>query len=277
LIPHAGAAEVGADNTSVTNARLIVPDGSSLLQAIASGETRWFAFGIEPAKTYVVEVVDPYSDIVENGIDPMLIRDATGVGGPPEVDWWCHTNNVRAPALSSDTVGGQRCVVRAWPPAPNRTQNKRGVYVAVSRVAGPSFRIRVRESTLYGRWTTNGYDFRVVVDNRGVDSTCAELLFFPQAGATHDGSVWSGAMVSATLTVPPFGSREYVLANGTLVGSDNKGAVRIGACGTPLAPHVTDFVAGSVHVTTYAYNPVTGKHLYFFPAVANDATTAGGH
>ncbi len=55
-------------NTSVANARVIVPDGSSLLQTIGGGETRWFVFGVEPGKTYVVEVVDPASDLVANTI-----------------------------------------------------------------------------------------------------------------------------------------------------------------------------------------------------------------
>src|SRR6266496_4204822 len=62
----AGAQNVGPlVNTSVGNARVIVPDGTSLLQADSSG-TRWFVFGAEPGKSYVVEAVDPASDLAAN-------------------------------------------------------------------------------------------------------------------------------------------------------------------------------------------------------------------
>ncbi len=109
-------------NTSVANARVIVPDGSSLLQAQTPGETRWFVFGAEPGKTYVVEAVDP-SDLV--GTDRgVFAYGASGVAAPPEASVDC-TANLRAPALevASD---GKRCIVRTFPPSPGNTQNKRG-------------------------------------------------------------------------------------------------------------------------------------------------------
>ncbi len=230
LVALPAQAQVGPlANTAVGNARVIVPDGSSLLQNIGGGETRWFVFGTEPGKTYAVEVVDPYSDLASNTIGAVNVTDGSGVSAPAETNVDC-TANARAPALvvASD---GIRCIVRVFPPTVGNTQNKRGIYVAVGTVAGPSFQIRVRESTIYGRWTTNGYDFHVELENTTADALCAQILFLPNAGDSYSGT-WSGGLMQTTLTIPAFGANKFVFPNGTLVGAlnDNKGTLRIGAC-----------------------------------------------
>ncbi len=256
-------------NTTAANARVIVPDGTSLLQADSTG-TRWFVFGVEPGKTYAVEVVDPASDLVANTIGSVTLSNGSG-SPPPEANVDC-TANTRAPALevASD---GIRCIVQTLTPAPGNTQNKRGVYVAVASVTGPSFQIRVRESTIYSRWTTNGYDFHVELQNTTADSVCVQVTFYPNAGDAYAGT-WSGGLSSpplAALTIPPFGANKYVLPNGTLVGTanDNRGTMRLGACNTPV-----NFVPSAIHVSTFAYNPVTDKFLYFFVNTANNGATS---
>jgi hypothetical protein len=256
-------------NTTVGNARLIVPDGSSLRQSISTGETRWFVFGAEPGKTYVVEAVDPDSDLVSDTIGALHVYAANGTTTPPpETNVDC-TAGQRAPALEVPVaVDGMRCVVRAFPPSPGNTQNKRGLYVAVGSVTGSSFQIRVRESTIYGRWTSNGYDFHVELENTTADSMCAEIIFLPNTGDSYAGT-WSGGLTTTTLTIPPFGANKYVLPGGTLVGPDNKGTLRIGACAVP-----TNLVPSGLHVSTYAYNPVTDKFLYFFTNPANNGATS---
>ena len=269
LVAVPAQAQVGPlANTAVGNARVIVPDGSSLLQNIGGGETRWFVFGTEPGKTYAVEVVDPYSDLASNTIGAVNVTDGSGVSAPSETNVDC-TANARAPALvvASD---GIRCIVRVFPPTVGNTQNKRGIYVAVGSVAGPSFQIRVRESTIYGRWTTNGYDFHVELENTTADALCAQILFLPNAGDSYSGT-WSGGLMQTTLTIPAFGANKFVFPNGTLVGAlnDNKGTLRIGACATPV-----NFVPSALHVSTYAYNPVTDKFLYFFTNTANNGATS---
>jgi hypothetical protein len=255
-------------NTSVANARVIVPDGSSLKQAVGGvGETRWFVFGTEPGKTYVVEAVDTDDDTVVNDIGTLNVFAADGTTTPPaETSVNCAANG-RAPALevASD---GKRCVVRTFPPATGNAQNKRGVYVAVGGVTGSSFQVRVRESTIYGRWTTNGYDFHVELQNTTADSMCAEIIFLPNTGDSYAGT-WSGGLTVLQLTIPPFGANKTVFPNSTLVGPDNKGALRIGACAAP-----TNLVPSGLHVSTYAYNPVTDKFLYFFTNTANNGATS---
>ncbi len=88
-------------------------------------------------------------------------------------------------------------------------------------------------------------------------------------GATRYAGTWSGGLTVLQLTIPPFGANKTVFANSTLVGPDNKGAVRIGACAAP-----TNLVPSGLHVSTYAYNPVTDKFLYFFTNTANNGATS---
>ena len=102
-------------NTRVANARVIVPDGSSLLQLVGSpAETHWFVFGVEPGKTYAVEVVDPASDLVANTIGCVTASD--GAVGRRRRRSSDRTLNLRAPALqvASD---GMRCILRTFPPS----------------------------------------------------------------------------------------------------------------------------------------------------------------
>ncbi len=256
-------------NTAPANARVIVPDGSSLSQTVAGpSDTRWFVFGAEPGKTYAVEVVDPYSDIGSSAIGSVDIFDSSGASPPPESDHDC-TMNARAPALAVAS-NGIRCIVRTFMPNTGNTVNKRGILVAVGTVSGPNFEIRVRESTIYGRWTTTGYEFHVELQNTTADSVCAQIVFLPNSGNSYSGT-WSGGLTYQGLTVPAFGANKYVLPNSTTVGSNNdkKGTLRIGACTGTL-----NFVPGALHVSTYAYNPVTDKFLYFFTSTANSGAAA---
>ena len=140
-----------AANTTAANARVIVPDG----ELAAAG-------GGEPGRGTLVRVRGGAGEDLRGGGG----RSGERPGG--EHDWQrgvvqrrrrgaagdeldC-TLNTRAPALqvASD---GMRCVLQTLPPSIGNAQNKRGVYVAVTSVAGPSFQIRVRRtrSTAAGR------------------------------------------------------------------------------------------------------------------------------
>lgn len=261
-----------AANTAVANARVLVPDGSSIKQTIAGGETRWFVFGAEPGKTYAVEVIDHESDLPSNTIGAVDLFDSTGSAAPPETNINC-AMSTRPPELGL-TSDGVRCVVRTFLPATGNLENKRGIFIAVSAVSGPQFQIRVRESTIYGRWTTNGYDFHVEMQNTTADAVCAQLALLPNSGNTYTGGQWSGGVFSTTLTIPAFGANKVVVPNGTLVGAanDNKGTLRIGAC--PPLSGAQNFVPGALHVSTYAFNPLTNQFLYFFVNTTNNGSTS---
>ena len=79
---------------------------------------------------------------------------------------------------------------------------------------------------------------------------------------------------SLPLTIPPFGAVKTVVNNGTVVGTGGppdslRGTMRVGACNNPV-----NFVPGAVHVSTFAYNPLTDKFLYFFVNTANNGATS---
>jgi hypothetical protein len=252
-------------NTTAAAARVIVPDGTSLFQPIAPAETRWFAFEAEPGKTYVVDILDPYGDLGTNVIGAVAVTDSGGVSAPPEANSNCSavaTN--RAPGLEVNT-DGWRCIIRTFTPTNGATQNKRGIYVSIGSGGGTSFQIRVRESTIYGRWTTNGYDFHVELQNTTADSTCVQIVLNPGTGYVYSGGAWSvaGAIVSTQVPVPPMGAIKTVFANGTLSGGDNKGTMRLTDCGTG------ELVPNGIQVSSFGFNPVTNVFYYTTPTRAN--------
>ncbi len=94
------AQKVGPANLAVGTARVIVPDGTSLVQTgVIPTDVRWFVFGVEPGKTYAVEVVDTDSDLSANTIASVGIFAADGTTTPPAETSVDCTANTRAPAV----------------------------------------------------------------------------------------------------------------------------------------------------------------------------------
>ncbi len=240
-----------AANTVVGNARLLIPDGTATFQSMSPGETRWFYFGSEEGKTYTIEAINPYGDSNFNAVS-LGVFDSDGVSAAPETTTNCGLAST-APAIEGlPGSDGARCVIRMFRPTSITTLNKRAIYVSVFSNNANAFQIRIRESTLYGRWTTNGYDFHVEVQNTTTDSILIELDFYPGTGTTPP----TGTTFSTCLTIPPMGAAKYVRPNGSTVNGDNKGSLRVHSC-------LEEFVAGSVVVNNYAYNPVTNQFIPF--------------
>ncbi len=134
---------------------------------------------------------------------------------------------------------------------------------------GSHFKIRAREGTIYGRWLTNGYDYHVEVENTTADAMCVEVARYPAAGLTYTaGPGWAGSIASFQLNVPPFGAVKQVIPKGGAVGADTEGTLRITACAAP-----TNLMASGLHVSTYGFDPVTNRYIYFFTGTANDGKT----
>ena len=271
------AAAIAATCPTCTNlARLLVPDGTSLQQTFtAFPETRWFALTVEPGKTYVIDAVDPSGDLSANAIGTLGVFAPDGISAPAEASVDCTAANGPRPPAVDVASDGIRCVLRTALPTAGMQQNKRPVYARVTRAdpvllgGGAQFRIRARESTIYGRWLTNGYDYHVEVENTTGDAMCVEVARYPAAGLTYAaGPGWSGAIASFTLTVPAFGAVKQVIANGSLVGADSEGALRISACGSPV-----NLIPGALHVSTFAFDTMQSRFIYFFTTTANEGKT----
>lgn len=257
---------IGSNNMFAGGARVIIPDGTNMYQSYSGSETRWFTFEAEPGKTYNVEVLNPYDDLGFNAIGLVSITDDLGLAAPPETSFSCFQSN-RPPGLEV-SGDGVRCIIRTFYPTNGLTQNKRGIYIGIGPGVGTQLQLRVREATIYGRWTTNGYDFHVEVQNTTSDSVCAEIDLYPNSGFAYTAGAWVvggvGFPYSTSLTVPPLGANKVVIPAGTLSVNDNRGTLRIHDCGSG------ELVSGGVHLSTYAYNPVTDKFLYFFPTMPNN-------
>jgi hypothetical protein len=257
--------------------RVLVPDGTSLAQAFAAyPETRWFVMTVEPGKTYVIETLDPAGDLTANAIGTLGIFGPNGLSAPPEANVDCASANGPRPPAVDVASDGLRCILRTFPPAAGLLQNKRPVFVKVTRMnpasgGGAQFRIRAREATIYGRWTTAGYDYHVEIENTTTDSICVEVTRYPKSGLTYSTS-WSGTIAPFSLTVPPLGAVKTVITKNSAVGADTEGTFRIGACAVPL-----NFVAGAVHVSSYAFDSVTNRYVFFFTTPANDGKTRTTH
>ena len=255
--------------------RVLVPDGTSLSQAFSAyPETRWFAMTVEPGKTYVIDAVDPTGDLTTDAIGTLGVYDVDSLSSPPEANVDCTAANGRRPPAVDVNSDGIRCIVRTALPTAGMQQNKRPVYVKVTRMdpasgGGAQFKIRAREATIYGRWLTAGYDYHVEVENTAGDSACVEIAQLPRSGVTYAaGPGWSGPVTASTLNVPAFGAAKVVIPKGVPVGADTEGTLRINACSTP-----TNLLPAGLHVSTYAFDPVGNRYIYFFTATANEGKT----
>ncbi len=254
-------------------ARLLVPDGTSFAQTFSAyPEARWFVMTIEPGKTYVVEALDTSGDLTANAVGTLSVLAEDGLS-PPEASVDCTSANApRSPAVAVAN-DGLRCVIRAVPP--NGTLlNKRPVYIKVTRMdpalgGGSQFKIRARESTIYGRWLTAGYDYHVEVENTTGDAMCVEVARYPASGLTYTaGPGWSGSIASFQLNVPAFGAVKQVIAKGSAVGRIPRARCGSNACAAP-----TNVMAGGLHVSTYAFDSVADRYIYFFTGTANEGKT----
>jgi YVTN family beta-propeller protein len=255
--------------------RVLMPDGTSILQTFtAYPETRWFALTVEPGKTYVIEAADAGGDLGANAVGAIALFGEDRLSAPPDASYDClAVHGPRPPALGV-AGDGVRCVLFAGAPFPGFLQDKRTVYVRVTRMdpaagGGAQFRIRARESNVYGRWRTAGYDFHVEVENTTADPTCVWVTRYPASGLGHAPSAgWSGAVSVFSMTVPAFGAEKKVFLSGDFVGTDGDGTLRISACGG-----AQNLLPGALHVSTYAFDSVANRYIYFFTSTGNEGKT----
>jgi serine protease len=274
ILDMAAAVASACAGCATSSSRLLVPDGTSETQTFtAYPETRWFAMTVEPGKTYVIDTADPSADLTANAIGTLNVFAGDGVSAPPEANVDCTAANGPRPPAVDVNSDGIRCVLRTA--LPNGTLlNKRPVFIKVTRMdpaagGGSQFKIRAREATIYGRWLTAGYEYHVEVENTTGDPMCVEVARYPAAGLTYTpGPGWSGAIASFMLTVPAFGAVKQVIPNGSLVGSDNEGTLRISACNSQV-----NLDPGALHVSTFGFDSVANRFIHYFTSTANEGKT----
>lgn len=266
-----------ANNDVVGSAHYLIPDGSNVFIGWGSEGQKWYYTEVEAGKTYVVDVIDPYADAGGGSPDGIAIFDSDGTSAPPELTYGCSestTTNTSGPAGRAPAIlnYGERCIIRTYVPDTIGTSlNKRPIYIEVLHFGtNNAAQIRVRESTIYGRWTTNGYDFHIELQNTSSDSMCVQILLYPNSGLTYTGSGYTNVPIYFnSITVPAFGANKLVVPNGTTSGvsADKRGTMRLHDCGSG------ELNTAALNVSTYAFSPGINQYLYFFSTSANHGTS----
>ena len=142
---------------------------------------------VEPGKTYAIEAADVNGDLTANAIGSLNVYGPDTVSAPAEANADCTAANGPRPPAVEVASDGIRCVVRTALPTAGMQQNKRALFVKVTRMdpatgGGSQFKIRAREATAYGRWIINGFDYHVEVENTTGDAMCVEVSRYPASG-----------------------------------------------------------------------------------------------
>lgn len=241
----AKAAPKLAVNTTAANARHLVPDGGWLQDSIDNVNTEaWFSIPIYFEHTYSIEAYVPFA---ENGAAvtslDIGVFEANGTtditpandefGAQPNLDEEGIEGGDRRTLNNFSTDRFVRIVIRACcgntPPA-----------------AGISFHLRVTDLTqTAARWTTNGYQMLIAINNSSRQPVTGFVDYFNSAGAFID---------LDTFNLPADGSAQFSHAANVAIGGVFFGGVRV--IPTSGAP-------GAITAHEYNFNPAVGNYLSF--------------
>jgi hypothetical protein len=241
------------NNISPGSARTLIPDGTSVSDSQGATSGKWYVANVEHGKTYVLETHDPYGDLSDNCITS-TVYDSDGTTTPPADTELDTTTADIAPSMNVSDDGDRIAIRPDLGAATLRTY-----YFKITQCnSADTFKIRLRESTVYSRWTVNSYNMFTALQNTTATDVQVQILYYSDAGAvvTFDNGV----------IVPAFGAIQITHANGTI--SPNHGALRVQWWGVGEG-----LVPGAVNVQTYAFNIAAGNYLTFLPERVNDGRT----
>lgn len=235
------------NNDVAGNARILMPDGSTTSDALGAATQKWYVTKLEHGKSYVLEAIDPFGDLGANCVNTTVYDSDATTTPPADTELDTGAANI-APAMEvSDD--GQRTAIR-----PDLAAAATRIYYIKVTQCGSSFRIRLRESTSYSRWTVNSYNMFVGLQNTTQTDVQCQVLFYSDAGVLITNDV---------VTVPGFGAAQVTHLHDTL--APNHGALRVQWWGLGAG-----LVPGHVNVQPYAFNVSTGVYLNFFAERVND-------
>ena len=210
---------VCAANTTVFTARVLVPDGTSVADDFSAGNVKWFVFQADRGKSYLVEAIDTTSDQSSNSLSLALFEGDGTTSLDANESSICGRDRW-APGLNgqnSPGSDGDRCNAFLYANA-NPTPF---ITIQVTRgVSNGGYRIRVRENTIAGRWSTNGYNMFVGLQNLTAKVVYGFVLYYP----TNAFSV-THLVLMESFTLDPYASVQFVQSSGTL--SSGRGLCRV--------------------------------------------------
>ena len=244
---------VSVANTTVSTARVLVPDGTSVADDFSAGNIKWFVFQADRGKSYLVEVIDTTHDETLNSLSLALFEgDGTTSLSDNESatcgrDAWAPGMNGQNTAGAGD---GQRCNVLLY------ANSNPTPFVTIRVTSGVSsgYKIRVRENTIAGRWSTNGYNMFVALQNLAASPVLGFVLYYPAGASSVTDLVHTDEFI-----LNPYGSVQFVQSSGTL--SSGRGLCRV------VIQSGTD-----VNVQMYAFSPTANN----FNAFTTEKPNHGG-
>ncbi len=251
--PDAGAAT--PQNITAGSARVLIPDGTSLVDNNGDGTDQWFVAAIDTGKSYVLDVLQSDNDKSANAISAGLFEsDGTtawsgyhGVCGPAALD--SLAPSLQGSSDSGSSGDGVRCNIMYYTSVTPPTHL---AFIKVTATFSGNFHIRLRENTWYSRYTVNGYNYYVPISNSTAGTVSGWAMYYGAAGSA-DGT----PDFQETFTLTPFAATQLVHSAGSI--SPATGTLRV------LTYDGTDVVVQSL-----AFNPAINQYLTFTPVRLNN-------
>jgi hypothetical protein len=245
----------GVENTTAASAVVLVPDGSSITQVVGAEAERWYAARLEAGKGYLVEAMHSGRDRTANDITMGIYEsDGTTTFGDfltCDVDTNSAAPSMQANSAASTMDDGKRCTV-----AVSTASVAKLVLVKLSGFyAGSPLMVRIRETTVYARYTVNSYNMYVAVHNPSAEPVSGYVVFWPENLTTNVASSYVGFDM---FTLSGYGSTQFAHTANQWATPGNRGQVRI------YTTSGTD-----VHVQVYAFSPSANNYLFFAPQRVN--------
>lgn len=240
------------NNDTAANARVLIPDGTSISDAQGATAGAWFVAKVESGKSFVLETIDPYGDLSGNCVNT-TVYDSDGTTTPPADAEVEDAENI-APAMNVSDDGERKAIRPDIGGAATRT-----FYFKVTQcVTSDAFQIRLRESTVYSRWTVNSYNMFTALQNTTATDVQMQIIYYSDAGVA--------VTFNSGIVVPAYGAVQITRPSDSI--APNHGALRVQwwGLGAGLTP-------GAVNVQTYAFNIAAGNYLTFLPERVNDGRT----
>lgn len=242
-------------NTTAASAATLVPDGSSVTQPIGAEIERWYAARVEAGKSYVFEAMQSGRDRTSNDISVQIFEND---GVTTFQDNWAYDGdtNSAAPSMQASsttnvTWDGVRCAMSLLTTSPAKLV----LFRVYNFWSGTPVMVRMRETTIYGRYSVNGYNMFVAVHNPSATPVAGFVVYWPENTTTNTSSNYVGF---ESFSLPGYGSTQFTRSAGAFAAPGNRGQVRV---------YMTS--GTDVHVQLYAFNPTANNYLFFQPSRAN--------
>jgi len=245
---------VGATNVTPDAAMQMIPDGSSIVQTTGALDTRWYAARVEAGKSYVVEAM--HSGRPRTGDDiSMDLWENDGITSWQEFSSCDAVTNSAPPSMQASGAGetlddGKRCAVAVYTDSVAKL-----LLVKVTNTFASPLMVRIRETTVYGRYTVNSYNMFVAIHNPSSTQVTGFVLYYPE-NTTNTASSY---VAYESFVLGGYGSTQFARPQNAFAAPGNRGQVRI-----------YTYQGTDVHVQLYAFNPSANNYLFFTPQRANN-------